>query len=145
VNVAVSLKSGALAGADPWGADTLEWATSSPPPSYNFAHIPVVRGRAPLWDSGEVIPVATGLREDRREVLLTTVLDAEPDSRHHEPSPTVVPLLMGLATAITFDAGIFTPWGFVVGVAVAAPVLIAWGWPRKRTDNEDKEMVEVPA
>ena len=33
----------------------------------------------------------------------------------------------------------------VTGVAVAAPVLIAWGWPRKRADKEDKEMVEVPA
>jgi cytochrome c oxidase subunit 1 len=38
------------AGDDPWDAWTLEWATSSPPASYNFATIPVVRSRRPLWD-----------------------------------------------------------------------------------------------
>jgi cytochrome c oxidase subunit 1 len=38
------------AGNDPWDAWTLEWATSSPSPGYNFAKIPVVRSRRPLWD-----------------------------------------------------------------------------------------------
>jgi cytochrome c oxidase subunit I len=41
---------GKAAGNDPWDAWTLEWATSSPPPEYNFAKIPVVRSRRPLWD-----------------------------------------------------------------------------------------------
>ena len=35
---------------DPWNAWTLEWATRSPPPSYNFETIPTVRSRRPLWD-----------------------------------------------------------------------------------------------
>ena len=41
---------GPLAGNDPWDAWTLEWSTTSPPPDYNFARIPVVRSRRPLWD-----------------------------------------------------------------------------------------------
>jgi cytochrome c oxidase subunit 1 len=41
---------GKLAGNDPWDAWTLEWATTSPPPSYNFASEPMVRSRRPLWD-----------------------------------------------------------------------------------------------
>jgi cytochrome c oxidase subunit 1 len=41
---------GELAGNDPWDAWTLEWATTSPPPSYNFAEEPMVRSRRPLWD-----------------------------------------------------------------------------------------------
>ena len=41
---------GKLAGDDPWDAWTLEWATASPPPEYNFEHVPVVRSSRPLWD-----------------------------------------------------------------------------------------------
>jgi len=49
-NLAVSYWKGAKAGNDPWDAWTLEWSVSSPPPAYNFATIPVVASRRPLWD-----------------------------------------------------------------------------------------------
>ncbi len=49
-NMVASLKYGAPAGDDPWDAWTLEWATTSPPPAYNFESIPSVRSRRPLWD-----------------------------------------------------------------------------------------------
>ena len=45
-----SMFKGEPAGNDPWDAWTLEWSTSSPPPDYNFATIPVVQSRRPLWD-----------------------------------------------------------------------------------------------
>ena len=50
VNFLWSYFKGKPAGNDPWDAWTLEWSTSSPPPDYNFATIPVVRSRRPLWD-----------------------------------------------------------------------------------------------
>ena len=49
-NMIQSYRKGKEAGADPWDAWTLEWATSSPPPHYNFAVDPVVHSRRPLWD-----------------------------------------------------------------------------------------------
>ena len=49
-NVFVSLRSGELAGDDPWEGNTLEWATSSPPPPYNFDHLPEIRSERPLFD-----------------------------------------------------------------------------------------------
>ena len=41
---------GKATGRDPWDAWTLEWSTNSPPPAYNFASIPVIKSRRPLWD-----------------------------------------------------------------------------------------------
>jgi heme/copper-type cytochrome/quinol oxidase subunit 1 len=50
-NILRSLRVGAVAGDNPWEAFTLEWATSSPPPVYNFRTIPTVRSRRPVWDT----------------------------------------------------------------------------------------------
>jgi cytochrome c oxidase subunit 1 len=50
VNMIWTHYKGTPAGNDPWDAWTLEWHTTSPPPDYNFAEIPVVRSRRPLWD-----------------------------------------------------------------------------------------------
>jgi cytochrome c oxidase subunit 1 len=49
-NVFISLRGGKPAGDDPWEANTLEWATSSPPPPYNFDRLPEIRSERPLFD-----------------------------------------------------------------------------------------------
>lgn len=49
-NLLYSMFKGKLAGNDPWDAWTLEWSTTSPPPEYNYAVIPTVQSRRPLWD-----------------------------------------------------------------------------------------------
>ena len=50
LNLIYSYVKGKKAGDDPWDAWSLEWSTTSPPPSYNFETIPEVRSRRPLWD-----------------------------------------------------------------------------------------------
>jgi hypothetical protein len=138
--VGMSLRGGMPAGDDPWGGDTLEWASTSPPRPYNFAHMPVVSGRAPLWESGE-LGVVTGLRTDVRDILVTTLLDAEPDSKHRHPIPTLWPLLTAVATAILFITLIFTPWGAVIGTPLLLLGLLGWGWPHGR-DKREQQLVE---
>src|SRR5690606_37748681 len=138
-NVLWSLRRGAIAPRDPWGADTLEWATSSPPPSYGFARIPYASGRSPLWQDGAETPAIIGLDVDKREVLATTVFDAMPDMRYRMPGPTLTPLFAAAAAGLLIIVSIFTPWGFVAGCALLLPALVAWGFPKKRghPDRDD--------
>ena len=130
-NVVRSLRSGAAAGDNPWNADSLEWATASPPPVYNFAQLPVVEGRHALWDRSVPAPVVTGVSAARREVLVTDVLDAEPVHRDVFPEPSIWPFVTSVATSAMLVAIIFTPWGLPLGAIPVAIGLIGWFWPKK--------------
>lgn len=136
INFFISRKRGALAGDNPWNASTLEWATSSPPPSYNFLYIPTVAGRDTLWVQPEDQPIVTGLRSDVRQVLVTKMLDGEPDHIEEFPRPTIWPLLAALATTGLFIGSIFTPWAVVWGSIPVAITLIGWFWPTGKQKDE---------
>jgi cytochrome c oxidase subunit I+III len=129
VNALVSAKYGRVAGADPWNGGTLEWGTSSPPPHYNFIHMPVVSGHEPLWHAPEHAPLVTGLSTRSKEVLITRALDAEPDHRYVYPAPTPWPFLAALATGAMFVGLMFSPWAAVIGLPIATAMVIAWFWP----------------
>jgi cytochrome c oxidase subunit I+III len=129
VNVVRSRRKGAVAGADPWGGDTLEWATSSPPPAGNFVEIPVVTSRDALWDRPADRPVVRGLPLDQRALLVTSTVDAAPDHVIDVAGPSIWPLLAALVTGETFIVGMFSPWALPVGIVLALPVLFGWFWP----------------
>ena len=137
-----SWRRGRIAPANPWDADTLEWATTSPPPSYNFAYIPVVRSRNALWEPGDTRPVVTGLSTERAETLVTTLLDAEPDARHADPGPSIWPFILALTIGVFFIVLIFSTWGFVIGSLLSFGALAGWAYPRR--DTRAAEKIELP-
>jgi membrane associated rhomboid family serine protease len=82
--------------ANPWGASTLEWATSSPPPSYNFSAIASGRQSRSAWTSGPR-NASRCFRPsvDRRELIVTSVVGALPEARESSPGNSIWPLLVG--------------------------------------------------
>jgi len=131
-NVWHSRRHGVVAGPNPWGGGTLEWATASPPAACNFEAIPVVHGRDPVWEGGGEPTHVAGLSVESREALMTTVLDAHPDKREAFPNPTPWPFVSALATAIFFIGSIFTPWAVVWGTIPIGIATTIWFWPRRR-------------
>ncbi|MFN2548810.1 MAG: cytochrome c oxidase subunit I [Myxococcales bacterium] len=127
INFFWSLKKGRPAGPNPWHADTLEWATSSPPRAHAFTRQPTVNSLHPLWDEHGTWaePLDHG-----RQTLSTTKIDAEPESISTGEPETILPLLLALGlTAILCAllakslplAAVFT----VVSLALAG----IWMWP----------------
>ena len=127
-NVFRSRKHGALSGPNPWGAATLEWATASPPQSYNFLYLPTVRGRDALWDQPQISPLITGVRSDIRQVLNTTTLEAAPDHLYEMAGDSIYPLLLAIPVCATIAIGIFTPWAYPIGAFVTFLCFIPWFW-----------------
>ncbi|CUX67839.1 cytochrome c oxidase, subunit I [Agrobacterium tumefaciens str. Kerr 14] len=136
MDVIRSARHGKPAGANPWRASTLEWATPSPPPCYNFQRIPVVGDSTPLWTEGEVLTVASGLRVDRRELLVTGVVDASPEARESSPGHSIWPFWTAIATTIVLLWSIFTPWAVVWGSIPVATALTGWFWPKGKPEDE---------
>jgi cytochrome c oxidase subunit 1 len=130
VNVFVSYRRGNLAGDNPWGAATLEWATPSPPPAYNFDRQPVVTARDPLWERAAEPAHVTGLSETTREVLITTVVDAAPDHRLVFPEPTIWPFVSAVVVTAFFVGSIYTPWALVWAAVPIAFAVTGWFWPK---------------
>jgi cytochrome c oxidase subunit I+III len=153
VDVARSLRGGPPAGDNPWGAPTLEWATSSPPPPYNFREIPVVHSRDPLWEqAGPPVadpglePAATAValnqRTERREALGTDLLDAAPHSRVFLADASIWPLVTAIAVGIIFAGLLVSLWFVPIGAVLTYVGLIGWLWPSK-DDRQPPEEIEA--
>jgi heme/copper-type cytochrome/quinol oxidase subunit 1 len=138
VNVFKSLKTGAQAGKNPWDAPTLEWSVSSPPPPYNFAVIPTVASRHPLWEGrlgNEDLKSSLdrGLLLDRgKETIGTSALDAVPDMILEMPQDSLAPLALACGMAVLFVGLLLKAWIVAgIGGAIVLLAILAWLWPSR--------------
>jgi cytochrome c oxidase subunit I+III len=133
------LRRGPIAGPNPWGAGTLEWATTSPPASSNFDRLPRVADRNPLWapESERPEPLPPEEPSRFRMTLATTPFDAAPAEVLHLPAPTLIPAVVpvGLVAAAV---GILAESLAVVvaGGVLALVALAAWSLLNEREQAE---------
>ena len=127
VNIVRSVRQGELAGANPWGAATLEWSIPSPPPHYNFAVVPTVRSQYPLWnEAGETIE-PPALPPVEEPVM---------------PTPSYWPIL--IAFALTMVAGGLIIWreNAIAGLTVMSAMGLLgmrgiYGWVFEPLESEE--------
>ena len=125
---------GEPAGEDPWGGASLEWAARNGL-GVSFDYQPRVASMTPLWEPG-ALKVMDGVGVDKRELLVTSVVDAAPLYRQKSAGPSLWPLAAALAVSAMFVGSIFTPWALVAGGPPIAAALIGWFWPKRPTRNE---------
>jgi cytochrome c oxidase subunit I+III len=147
VNVFYSLYRGEAAGDNPWGADSLEWATTSPAPNYSFSKLPQVRSRNPLWEQESVF--VGDAKTDRlleglagwpltwRAALTTSLLHARPQEVFRVSGPSIWPLVTSLGVITIFAAEIFSLRVLVLGGALLTiGGLVGWHWPQSIPTTE---------
>jgi len=138
INVLKSLKSGAPAGNNPWDAPTLEWATTSPPPPYNFPVIPTVASRHPLWEEqlGDAVRSSIDrgmLLDEGKETIGTTALDAVPNMILEMPEDSYAPFLLTVGLSVLFVGMLVKLFTIIwIGVALTSVALLFWMWPRRQ-------------
>jgi cytochrome c oxidase subunit 1 len=134
VNAVASFRKPKEMEADPWDARTLEWATSSPPPEYNFEEIPVVHALDDLWhrkyaetEGGRVVPVAAGGSGDGSHPDQTGHAAAGAGGHAiHMPSPSYFPLVAAAGLPVLGYGLIFGVPAVAVGLVIALAGFFGW-------------------
>jgi cytochrome c oxidase subunit 1 len=140
VNVYFSLRRGEISPSDPWDGRTLEWSIPSPPPEYNFAHIPVVQSRDDFWrqkyvetGDGQVKSLPAGVSDEHSD---------ENGEHIHMPGLSYFPIvtaagLLGAAVGL-----ILREENAILGITVLVPSVITallgiYGWGFEPADPEE--------
>ena len=123
VNFITSWRSGARASSNPWGGATLEWSIPSPPPDYNFAEIPQVKSRYPLWDvkGGDTLVHETTWEEEKDNVIPTS----------HQlgivmPNPSIWPLVCAAGIVVMLGGLLFMEANAKLAIAINLTGAAIW-------------------
>jgi cytochrome c oxidase subunit 1/cytochrome c oxidase subunit I+III len=137
INVFWSMRRGAVAGPNPWDASSLEWATTSPPPAYNFAVLPTVRSRDPLWEERLGLTTRSDIEAgpvlaEEKETVGTTPLDGLPQAIVTFPEDSLWPFLLALSLLAAFYGLALGLWGLALAGGVLSLFCInGWLWPSR--------------
>jgi cytochrome c oxidase subunit I len=140
-----SKSSGPIAPDNPWDAATLEWSIPSPPPEYNFAEIPLVESRYPLWDlthpeRTSEIPHTHDAWTDHEKEADAKPVHLETERRTAKelgipmPLPTIKPLFVAAGIIIMFSGLLFihrdnkTMAFTLIGVGASMLVGFLYAW-----------------
>jgi cytochrome c oxidase subunit I len=116
-NLVRSLRGGAVAPADPWGGATLEWAIPSPPQEWNFAEVPEVSGRDPLWEWERA---RGGKLPEPQRVSGKGI---------HLPNPSYWPIVTAIGILVFFTGFIVGfPYVNIAGVLVTFIGIYSWAF-----------------
>ena len=134
-NAAYSGLKGRPAGGNPWGAGTLEWGLGSPPLPHGPDQISGVTTREPLWEPDGLVDLPEPMRLDQldgdhREVLTTTIIDAQPRAIVTLPQHSLMPLCASLSIAVSLIGVLAeTYWLSILGAIAVVISIGVWLWP----------------
>jgi cytochrome c oxidase subunit I+III len=149
-NVFRTLRRGERADANPWGADSLEWALPSPPKQHSWTEPPIVRSRHPLWDQEELDRgdpdlerFVRGLGQwplKWRAAVVVGTADGRPVEVFRVSNPSIWPLITAGGVVLIFLAELVKiRWGAAVGAVIIIASVIAWNWPQPPPMTADEE------
>lgn len=134
VNFVYSTRRGEIAGDNPWGADTLEWSTRSPPPEFNFVRIPTVASRYPLWDKHDYAADPENIRVflEGKQSLATSSVEAADGQTVRFPSESTLPLCLALVIFVLCLTLIWQlGWAAAVTTVIGFILTAWWMWPQE--------------
>ena len=138
------------AGANPWGGDSLEWSTESPPLNFAFSKLPIVRSRHPLWDQDDLNKgqakteaLLDGLANwptTWRAAMITSTVDARPIEIFRVSGPSIWPFIAAVGLVTIFGSEIFSlrPLS-LLGIVVLVTAVIGWNWPSQTPTSDEEE------
>jgi cytochrome c oxidase subunit I+III len=149
-NVVRTLRRGKPAGANPWGADTLEWALPSPSMEHSWTEPPIVTSRHPLWDQTELdagdpdlVRFVRGIGQwplRWRAAVVVSTADARPVEVFRVSNPSIWPLVTAMGVVLIFLSELVKlRWGAAVGAVIIIGAVIAWNWPQSPPMTPDEE------
>jgi len=154
VNFARSLSRGREAGPNPWGASTLEWATTSPTQPFGFRELPIVRGRYPLWeqerlDEGDeetkhMVETLAQWPTKWQGAIVSDIFTGRIKEVFWLPNNSFMPVTMAFGLAVSLAALIYDRYGVsLAGLGVAGVAYLVWMFSKPKDAEHNREAEAV--